>query len=543
MYSKYFGLEEMPFSIAPDPRYLYMSEQHREALAHLLYGFNSDGGFVLLTGEVGTGKTTVCRCLLQQIPTDSSIAFILNPKLSVEELLATICDEFGIDYTASNSSIKIFVDRINAYLFDAHSKGEKAVLIIDEAQNLSTDVLEQLRLLTNLETDQRKLLQIILIGQPELKDKLSRPELRQLSQRIIARYHLGPLSHSDVKAYIRHRLSVAGIKKELFSPSIIDKIYDLSGGIPRLINLLCDRALLGTFVEEREHVSSPILKKAAGEVFGKKEPYLIPGRAYIWALTITVITVAALVFAVTFNNSKSDVRDKETVSENIPEALAVPEIPEASHTPETDILAWSDDLPIQKSREMALASLLKLWGDSGNAEDKSPVCERAKRRGLLCFTTRGSLGSLRRIDRQAVLTIIGDNGGVFYATLTSLEESNAIVIVGDKTIEVPTGRIEDKWLGNYTLLWKIPPGYNGYIKRGDSGPSVAWLYEELSGILDETGRIGGKNEFDDELVDMVKTFQRSAGLLPDGIAGLQTIIMINSATDIGSPTLSEKRET
>jgi general secretion pathway protein A len=543
MYSKYFGLEEMPFSIAPDPRYLYMSEQHREALAHLLYGFNSDGGFVLLTGEVGTGKTTVCRCLLQQIPTDSSIAFILNPKLSVEELLATICDEFGIKYTASNTSIKVFVDLINAYLFDAHSKGEKAVLIIDEAQNLSTDVLEQLRLLTNLETDQRKLLQIILIGQPELKDKLSRPELRQLSQRIIARYHLGPLSHMDVKAYIRHRLSVAGIKKELFSPSIIEKIYDLSGGIPRLINLLCDRALLGTFVEERDHVSSPILKKAAGEVFGNKEPSLMPGRPYIWALTITVIAVAALVFAVTFNNSKPDVSTKEIVSENMPEALAVPDIPEIPHIPETEMLAWSDELPVQSSREMALEALLKLWNNSVNADDKAPVCERAKRSGLLCFSTRGSLGSLRRIDRPVVLTLIDDNGGVFYSTLTSLEESTATVIAGDITIEVPIGKIEKKWLGNFTLLWKIPPGYSGYLKMGDSGPSVAWLYEELSGILGETGRIGGQNEFDDDLVEMVKTFQRSAGLIPDGIAGLQTIIKINSATDIGSPTLSEKRET
>jgi len=245
MYKEYFGLEEMPFSIAPDPRYLYMSDQHREALAHLLYGFNSDGGFVLLTGNVGTGKTTICRCLLEQIPEKTAIAFIINPKLTVDELLAVICDEFGIKYPAGNKSIKLFIDNINTYLLEAHAIGHRAVLIIDEAQNLSADVLEQLRLLTNLETNQVKLLQIILMGQPELRDKLSRPDLLQLSQRIIARYHLGALSKKEVAAYVSHRLTVAGVKDRIFSDAAIAELYKLSGGVPRLINVLCDRALLG----------------------------------------------------------------------------------------------------------------------------------------------------------------------------------------------------------------------------------------------------------------------------------------------------------
>jgi general secretion pathway protein A len=543
MYSKYFGLQEMPFSIAPDPRYLYMSEQHREALAHLLYGFNSDGGFVLLTGEVGTGKTTVCRCLLQQIPADSAIAFILNPKLSVEELLETICDEFGIDYSSSNKSIKSFVDLINTYLFDAHSKGVKAVLIIDEAQNLSSDVLEQLRLLTNLETDKRKLLQIILIGQPELKEKLDQTELRQLSQRIIARYHLGPLAHRDVKAYIRHRLSVAGIKKELFSSSVIDKIFDLSGGIPRLINLLCDRALLGTFVEERERVSSPILKKAASEVFGKKEHFLMPGKAYIWALTITVITVAAFVFATTFNNSSSNVSNKGTVSENLPEALAVPEIPEVPQIPEIEKPGWPDDMTVERNLETALEALLKLWGDTVIAEDKGPLCSQAKRNGLRCRYAKGSLGGLRRLDRPAVLKLIDARGDLFYVTLSSLGDSTAELIVGSKTIKVSTVEIEARWFGDYILLWKTPPGYSGYIKSGDSGPAVVWLREQLSGISGETDLLSRINAFDNELYNKVMMFQRSAGLIPDGIAGVRTLIRINSLTGINMPTLSEERET
>ncbi len=246
MYYEYFGLKESPFSIAPDPRYLYMSEQHREALAHLVYGFSSDGGFVLLTGEVGTGKTTVCRCLLDQVPENSAIAFILNPKLTVEELLATVCDEFGIMYQ-ENSSIKIFIDLINNFLFESHAQGRKTVLIIDEAQNLSSDVLEQLRLLTNLETSHQKLLQIILLGQPELRDKLAQPELRQLSQRIIARYHLGSLSRREIGAYLSHRLAVAGSRDQLFPEGTINHLYKLTGGVPRLINVICDRSLLGSY--------------------------------------------------------------------------------------------------------------------------------------------------------------------------------------------------------------------------------------------------------------------------------------------------------
>jgi len=291
MYKEFFGFLEMPFSIAPDPRYLYMSEQHREALAHLIYGFKSDGGLVLLTGEIGTGKTTVCRCLLEQTHENSVIAFIINPKLTVEELLATICDEFGIKYPEGNTSIKVFVDLINMFLLDARAKGHKCLLIIDEAQNLSADVLEQLRLLTNLETNQHKLLQIILLGQPELRDKLSQPELRQLAQRIIARYHLGPLSKKDVAAYVAHRLSVAGVRNELFPASTINTLFRLSKGVPRLINVLCDRTLLGTFVQGKKQVNKSTLTKAAQEVFGEAEYKRPQKQMSVWLLAVLMLMV------------------------------------------------------------------------------------------------------------------------------------------------------------------------------------------------------------------------------------------------------------
>jgi general secretion pathway protein A len=295
MYKKHFAMKRSPFSIAPDPRYLYMSEQHREALAHLVYGIRSDGGFVLLTGEVGTGKTTICRWLLESLAANIVVAFVIHPTLSVEELLAAICDDFGISYPRK-TSIRVLVDRINAFLLDLNARRKKAVLIIDEAQNLSDEVLEQIRLLTNLETNERKLLQIILIGQPELRDKLARPELRQLAQRIVARCHLKALSKADAAGYVHHRIAVARRRRvrrpdnpsgepaaaetqgALFSRGALNSLYVYSSGIPRLINLICDRALLGAFVQQKEFVDKATLTKAAGEVLKGN----VPGTGSRW---------------------------------------------------------------------------------------------------------------------------------------------------------------------------------------------------------------------------------------------------------------------
>ncbi|MGO9377434.1 MAG: ExeA family protein [Dissulfurispiraceae bacterium] len=270
MYKEYFRLRDLPFSIAPDPAFLYMSTKHREALAHLLYGVSSDSTFVLLTGDIGTGKTTVCRCMLDQLAENCDTAFILNPRLTEEELLASICEEIGIEYPAVGASVKNLVDRINNHLLKSHAGGRRTLLIIDEAQNLSPSVLEQLRLLTNLETNRCKLLQIILIGQPELRKMLEKPELRQLSQRITARFHLEPLSRSDIANYVGHRLAVAGARRQLFPPSVIKRLYSLTGGVPRLINLICDRALLGTYAQSKGRVNRATLNRAAYEVLGKK---------------------------------------------------------------------------------------------------------------------------------------------------------------------------------------------------------------------------------------------------------------------------------
>lgn len=313
MYTRYFGLTEKPFAIAPNPQYLFMSELHREALAHLLYGINSEGCIILLTGDVGTGKTTVCRCLIEQLPATTEIAMILNPKLTIIDLFKTICEELKIPIEADAPSTKTYIDRLNTYLLEAHSLGKNTALIIDEAQNLDLEIIEQLRLLTNLETNTHKLLQIVLIGQPELRDILQDPKLSQINQRITTRYHLQPLQVTDVSAYIQHRIQVAGgnTRTPLFSRKAIRHVARISKGIPRLINVYCDRALLGAYAQNRDHVSVDIMKKAEREITpcesrsGGRRKKLIVALAVLF-FAICVPTVFLL----------TDVRDNVTLLKN-----------------------------------------------------------------------------------------------------------------------------------------------------------------------------------------------------------------------------------
>src|SRR5579871_467935 len=294
MYLSFFGLNEKPFAITPDPRYLYLSERHAEALAHLLYGINEAGGFVQLTGEVGTGKTTIVRSLLAQTPKDAEIALILNPRMTATEFLLTICEELGIGVPdAAEGSLKDLVDILSRYLLRAHAAGRRVVVVVDEAQNLAPAVLEQVRLLTNLETNTRKLLQIILIGQPELRELLARNELRQLAQRITGRYHLNPLTPGETAAYVRHRLRVAGATTDIFTAPALAEVYRLSGGVPRVINVVCDRALLGGYSTDRHRVTGTLVRTAAAEVFGRRfTPQWLPWLAT--GATVVVLAVATV---------------------------------------------------------------------------------------------------------------------------------------------------------------------------------------------------------------------------------------------------------
>lgn len=270
MYETHFGFRERPFSISPDPRYLYLSPRHKEALAHLLFGITERGGFVQLTGEVGTGKTLLARTMLEQLPDDVDVALILNPSVTVREFLVAICEELGIPLPKRHYSAQALVDSLTKYLLDAYARGRHTVVLVDEAQNLSPTVIEQVRLLTNLETTREKLMQIILVGQPELRAVLSRPDLRQVSQRITARYHLNPLSRSETAKYLEHRLRIGGVDRMLFSKAAIRAIRRQSGGVPRLINVIADRSLLGAYAKGKAEVDAITAWRAAREVAGKR---------------------------------------------------------------------------------------------------------------------------------------------------------------------------------------------------------------------------------------------------------------------------------
>ncbi len=534
MYNEYFGFQESPFSIAPDPRYLYMSEQHREALAHLVYGLNSDGGFVLLTGEVGTGKTTVCRCLLEQLPEHTAVAFIFNPRLTVEELLATVCDEFGIRYPEGNTSIKVFTDLLNAFLLDVHAGGRKAVLIIDEAQNLGIDVLEQLRLLTNLETNRHKLLQIILLGQPELREQLSRPALRQLSQRITARYHLGPLSRNDTGAYVTHRLSVAGLQKKLFTGSSIKKLFHLSGGIPRLINILCDRALLGAFAGEKNTVNSSLVKKAAREVLGEDGAHGNRVTPYVWVTAVLILAVLGAVLSAAYYNKNIPSETATGGKTGMSSAAGNTE----NTPPQTAGLQWPSVGPRDRDNIAAFMELFRLWGISYNPGEEPSPCRQAESQGLQCLSGPGGLNDLRRLDRPAVLKLFDDRGGEYYAALTALETDTATLVTATETRHVAVRDIESRWLGDYTLLWRTPPDYRGELMPGKSAPLVRWIDRELAAVQDRPFRPVEGTEFSGSLVNYVKKFQLSRGLVPDGIVGPRTLIHLNTAAGMDTPKLS-----
>ncbi len=546
MYKDYYGLKEEPFSIAPDPQFLYMSERHREALSHLVYGMKVDGGFVLLTGEVGTGKTTICRCLLEQIPENSEIAFVFNPKLTATELLETICDELRITIPFGTGSNKAFIDALNAFLLETHSQGRKTVLIIDEAQNLQIEVLEQVRLLTNLETNKQKLLQVIILGQPELKHQLERPELRQLSQRITARYHLEPLSKDDIQAYVRHRLAIAGVERPLFPPATINKLYELSGGVPRLINLLCDRALLGAYVREEHAVSPALLTEAAGEVFGAQyNSSSTKPPVWLWTALILVCLICAGVLWQFYAGRSEQTPVAAELKLPINKSQVVKQAPVAPQSepdflPEplsNEPLTWTSSEPIEKSSVLAYQALFALWGYEYRATEGAAGTQ-AQEFGLNLISRRGSLGRLRLLNRPAVLTLNDPEGKKFYATITALGPESATLVLGTQVRIVPTGVLNSQWFGEFTLLWQAPPEYSGVLQPGGQGALAYWLEERFAALNGRATRKLDNPVLEGQLLEELKRFQTESGLTPDGMVGTYTLILLNSRSQNKHPTLT-----
>jgi general secretion pathway protein A len=594
MYQKHFGLTERPFSIAPDPRFLYMSQQHREALAHLLYGVGEGGGFVQLTGEVGTGKTTICRCLLEQLPEHVNLALILNPRVTAQELLASLCDELQIQYAKDTTSIKALTDVLNAYLLDGHSRGQRTVLMIDEAQNLSAEALEQVRLLTNLETTREKLLQIILVGQPELRSLLARDELRQLSQRITARYHLQPISRVETAAYVRHRLQVCGASESIFSEEAIDLIQKLSSGVPRLINVLCDRAMLGAFVEGKRKVDAIIVRRAAGEVM-PEEGLSAPAHP-VWPWMVAVVAAAAIglsVFLAFYGGSKAPVlspvaseapseyrgsspdsaqagtdessatgllagRDDQPADDRVTEIPRQPETGDqaavaagarAALTAGTTIAEQPalslERLIAEASPEAAArawAGLYRLWGVQAAVRSDEQACAQAPGVGLRCLQGGGSWTVLTHYDRPALLLLVAAEGRRVPVLLQEVLGSDARIQVDGRELVVPVVELKRHWFGEYRLLWRTPPDGRAVLRPGDRGTDVAWLRERLQTVTGLTSIAPDQNFYDAGLKELVASFQRDQDLAADGVAGARTLINLNNLEkQAGVPRLGMPR--
>ncbi|MBF8291740.1 MAG: ral secretion pathway protein [Steroidobacteraceae bacterium] len=536
MYTSFFGLNEKPFAITPDPRYLYLSERHAEALAHLAYGISEAGGFIQLTGEVGTGKTTVLRSLLQQLPPHCDVALILNPRVTPAEFLLCICDELHVQVPPpSVNSVKTLVDLLTHFLLDAHGRGRRIVLMVDEAQNLAADVLEQVRLLTNLETATQKLLQILLIGQPELRAVLAKPELRQLAQRVTGRYHLEALRRTQTIAYIRHRLRVAGATRDVFSSAALGELHRLSRGVPRIINVIADRALLGAYTREEHRVTGGLVRRAASEVYGR--PVLAPWLR--WA-AITGAAAGAALLAVAIWRAMpakdSTAATPQSAAAQIAPAAAPPP-PAPAPRPELGALLALD--AAGTTMDSAFGSLFRMWG--GEYQPGNGLgCVQAANQGLTCVWQRGSLAQLKLINRPAILSLVDDVNSSRQVVLSGLERGQARLLIGASEVEVPIAELADYWFGEFLVLWRPQASELRPLRAGMRGEDVRWLRHGLE-------RLGGlpvsdpsHDVFDAELERLVEDFQRSRRLSVDGIAGVQTQLVLDAALGApGTPRLAD----
>jgi general secretion pathway protein A len=533
MYLSFFGLTEKPFSITPDPRYLFLGGRHAEALAHLVYGITEAGGFIQLTGEVGTGKTTIIRSLLARQPENAEIALILNPRMNAGEFVLAICEELGIMLPDDAvGSVKEMIDILNRHLLKAHARGKRVVLIVDEAQNLSPELLEQVRLLTNLETETQKLLQIILIGQPELRDMLSRNDLRQLAQRITGRYHLDPLSREESAAYVKHRLRIAGATVEIFSSGALTELYRTSGGVPRLLNIIGDRALLGGYSEDRHNITGSFVRKAAGEVFGRRiTPAWLP-----WTLgAATALAVAGAGFLIWSLTQSS----QTPATANAPPVNATPiAAPTPAATPidtttapvpaPPDLVGLLRASAAVTDLDGAYTRLFGLWSARYVAGSED-ACSQALRQGLECLNQAGGLAALRRFNRPAIVGLEDDTGAIHQTVIARVSSTAATLLIGSTSHEVELGELETRWSGEFLLLWKPPQLDTRSLSLGMQGEPVQNLRTRLHRWAGLTAEPDAPDLFDESLESLVKQFQRRNGLTADGIAGTQTQALLDAA--------------
>ncbi|MCE9657564.1 MAG: AAA family ATPase [Burkholderiales bacterium] len=582
MYTAFFGLQQEPFSIAPDPRFLYMSDKHREALQLLGYGLTRGASFVLLTGEIGAGKTTVWRRFLEELPSNYDVASVVNPKLDTNALLARVFEDLNVDLPADAKSLDL-IDALHGHLLLAHAQGRRTLIVIDEAQALSNEVLEQLRLLTNLDSSGRKL-QVMLIGQPELRQMLQQPQLEPLAQRVVARYHLPALSESETAGYIAHRLAVAGLKGPMpFDGESLGLIHQLCRGVPRRINVICDRAMSNAQAAGSRRVDRHAVDRAVEQVYGAKASPALEssagsggmGGVNPWAAALvaagalaagvwlaprltatTTSTVAATDAASTPTNGGAVSAPTPT-----PAVLAAPAMPAPTDTSTAPLAApstakASPALPTPNAAPVIAAAgpattkaalaavsldtvfatavaadeatawraLANLWGASlGPGEP----CNAAAAQSLLCFRSRGGLAEVRQLDRPGIVRLVDARGRTAHALLTAFNGEQATLGVGGVVTTVPLAELARVWRGEFATFWRAPPGY----REGDitsTAAGGAWLAQRLAAADGQAGAAASSRE---ALRARVAAYQLGNGLTPDGVAGPLTLMQLGRASD------------
>jgi general secretion pathway protein A len=527
MYHEYFGLKEPAFSIAVNPKFLYMSQQHKEALAHLLYGVQ-EGGFVLLSGEVGTGKTTIIRCLLDQTPENTDIAYILNPMADIPNLLATICDELKIT-VADDSSIKTLMESLQSHLLESHAKGIRTVLLIDEAQLLSVEVLEQIRLLTNLETTTQKLLQIVLVGQPEINELLAQPRLRQLSQRITARFHLTSLSPSETAHYIEHRLKIAGKthNRTIFPTAIIKRIHAFSRGTPRLINIICERALVGAYGRNKDQIDKEIYTLALEEVQDagasqskQSKPALIIA---IPALVCILLVLIALWYVPKFESNLATASN--TINKQQDAEKFVTETPPDYLLPQNtafDLLFTYQDIELSSETHPC-------W----QSETQQYSCDKQR---------LDTWDQFLELNRPGILSIVTEDKSLAYAVIIGYDSNSLLALNRDhQKVSINKQHILKNWNGQVGFLWLKPQGYTGPVSKGSESILITYIANKFA-LLDGRDKALTESKFNSLLETRIKLFQEQHKLKADGILGQQTLMKLNEALGLSTPLLNLSSE-
>jgi general secretion pathway protein A len=548
MYASFFGLHDEPFSVAPDPRFMYLSDAHREALKHLELGLRGGGGFVLLTGEIGAGKTTVWRAFLETLPADVDIATVVNPRLRVDALLARVCEDLRVELP--DGPARDPIDALHGHLLLTHAQGRRTLIAVDEAQALSDDVLEQLRLLTNLVTSDRKLVQVLLIGQPELLDTLARPEMEPLAQRVVSRYHLPALPADETRRYIAHRLAVAGAGGPLpFDDAALARIHAFCHGIPRRINVLCDRTMLAAFEARRPRIGRDLVDQVADQVFtrpARPSPPEMPAPApavpaeaapppaagqRIWPW----IALALLVGGIASPWVRGLLAGPEPTPAVAAAAAASPAPAVAPPSTATAPGAAEPSLP-----RVTLSDLYAGAVDEGDAWRTLALawkvtlgpgdpCAAAAAQGLQCHRGKGGLAPIRVLDRPVVLPLVDGAGRRCHPVLVGLDGGLATLRLGERLVQLPMVELARDWRGEFATLWRAPAGYrDGQVVSEVDGTVGRWLAERLDRV--DGGRSGS-------LDARVAAFQAAQGLAPDGLAGAMTLMQLNRTAGVDEPRL------